>query len=139
MRAPRRFIATESFGLSIGVGALIPLVILLIGSGLPEDLSFLLVLLAPLVGGFSASIVFGTTSPGGFGYTILISIIAYLITCFAPIALFALGVRPSGALAAATYFSLLGLFLFPPFFLIPLIASIAGAKIGWVAAEAIDR
>ena len=139
MRAPRRLIPTKSFGLSIGVGALVPFAISFLPSDLPHETFLLLVILLLFVGGFLASVVFGTSSPGGFGYTILICVIACLVIGSVPIAGIFLKVQLSRAIGLAIYFYLLSVLVFPPLFFIPLIVLILGAKVGWIAAESLER
>ncbi len=136
MRAPRRFIPTESFGLSIGLGALIPFLMIFVASGFPEDLYIRTILLSPFVCGFSASVVFGAAGRRGIGHTFLIGLFAYL----AHYSLLFLTVYYLGfgsarrELGIAMYLS-----VFPPFFFVAVSVSLLGAVFGWVAALALRR
>jgi hypothetical protein len=133
MRAPRHLLPTENFPLSIGVGALLPVLILVIAS-LSEAVFVPAVILAPFVSGFSASVIFGSRSPGGMGYCVITAIVAAVGFYVLLVAVaYATLLVP---IAGVVYLSLL---LFPFSFLITVLFSVLGAILGWTAAESRGR
>ena len=139
MRASRRLIPTERFGLSVCAGALIALLTVSIGSILPKELFLAIILLSPFVSGFSASIVFGTDSQGGIGYTILLGIVVYLVFYSMLFALaYVLG-EWAVPIIPAVYLSSVYFFFIPVLFFVPFLVSVIGALCGRLVARAVER
>ena len=139
MRAPRRLIPTERFGLSVCVGALIALLTILIGSMLPKEAFLAIIILSPFVSGFSASIVFGTGSQGGIGYTILLGIVVYLVFYSTLFALAYMLGEWAAPIIPAVYLSSVYFFFIPVLFFVPFLVSVIGALLGTLAARAVER
>ena len=130
MRASHPLIPTGSFVLSIGIGALITILVQLLAYLVDKHFLFpWAFVLSPIVCGFSASVIFGAGDSGGVGRTVIVGVFAFPSYC--------------AVLAAAEYFIGFGdssdpspglLFLLltvvPPYFLIGMIMSIIGAVLG---------
>ena len=138
MRALNRLIPTEKIGISIGLGALAPLVTMSVAYVLPEEVFAFAILLTPLLCGFAGSVIYGSNSPGSLRYCMLISILSFLCDYLILLTLaFSLGggVVPI-PLASVIYLSLI---TFPFSFLVAFIVSITGAILGWSVAETLER
>lgn len=135
MRGKRQFIPKESFGLSIGVGILVPLLLLLLAFDVPTELLVYSVIVWPVVAGFAAGVTFGTGSPGGVGYNILAGLTAYFVF-FGALLLALIFVGPAPPVGPAVYLSVV---FFPVSFIVQIALSIVGAGLGSAFAEALER
>ena len=129
MRAPRRLIPTERIGFSVGVGALVPFLTIVVASCSAESLLAPHMFLAPFVSGFSASITFGSIERRGIRPLFLVSFLAFIAYCCVLLTVgrfLAFGVNQG--MGIAIYLS-----LFSPFILASLIVLGVGAVFGGVA------
>lgn len=139
MRAPRRLIPTESFSLSLGVGALVPVSLLLACFVLPKEIFLVTLLLTPFICGFSASIAYGSDPPGGTGRSILLGIIGFAVFF---LGLFVLGIalgQWGEPIRWVIYMSLMYFFVAPPLVFVPFLISGVGAVVGRQVARAVGR
>lgn len=134
MRAPR--IPTESYSLSIGLGALIPFAMVFAINEFPDRLRVIPVLLSPFICGFTAILTFGAVERSGIRHCLTIATFAFLaFYSLLVISAIFLGFRLSQELGGLVYV----MALFPPFLLVPVIVSMIGSIFGWLAALAIRR
>ena len=137
IRARRRLNPIASFGLAVGVGALIPLSMLLVSFFFPKEVSLVTILASPFVCGFSAGIVFRTDPLKGVVRSVLLGIVAYLVF-FA--GLFALAIfTRSESIAFVIYIHFTVVFFIPIFIVVPPIGSVLGALVGRAVGGAVER
>ena len=141
MRSQSRLIPTENFWLSVSVGVLIPSLAVLAAEEFLDELLWFFLIASLFISGCASSIVFGTGSPGGEGYCILIAIVA-TVSFFAVLLVggIRLGIwlRLGGPQSVFTTIYLILLF-FPFSILVSILLSVAGSIFGWQVAQALGR